>query len=161
MPTASSTAALNRMRQQRRRDTAPEMLLRRELHRRGLRYFVDRAPLPGLRRRADIVFPGVKVSLCIDGCFWHSCPTHATKPKANAAWWEAKLEANRRRDMDTDERLRSAGWLPLRAWEHEDPIAVADRVEAVVRNRKRRGLSTPSGHQVVRGAEGGSHLLKQ
>ena len=76
------------------------------------------------------------MSLHIDGCFWHSCPAHATKPKANAAWWEAKLEGNRQRDLDTDRRLLAAGWLPVRVWAHEDPVEIADRVEAVVRERR-------------------------
>lgn len=124
------------MQQQRRRDTTPELALRRELHRRGLRYFVDRAPLPGVRRRADIVFPGVKVAVEVFGCFWHSCPTHATKPKANAAWWETKLEGNRRRDLDTERLLLAAGWVPVRVWAHEDPVEAATRVEAVILERR-------------------------
>ena len=54
-----------------RRDTAPDLALRHFLHRRGLRYRVHRRPLPDLARRADIVFPGAKVAVFVDGCFWH------------------------------------------------------------------------------------------
>ncbi len=119
---------------QRRRDTAPEVALRSALHRSGLRYRVD-FPLPGLRRRADIAFPAARVAVFVDGCFWHGCPEHGSWPKENAPWWREKIEANRRRDRDTDARLRDAGWLPLRVWEHEPAEAAAERVAEAVRAR--------------------------
>lgn len=122
---AKTSARLSR---QRRRDTKPEVALRRELHRRGLRYFVDRAPLKGMRRRADLVFPRRKVAVYVDGCFWHSCPVHATKPRNNAQWWADKLAANVARDRDTDTRLIEEGWRVVRIWEHEDPVVAAQRV---------------------------------
>src|SRR5579875_2994608 len=71
---ASSPAVRGRMQLQRTRDTAPELAIRRLLHARGLRYRVDVSPLPGLRRRADIVFGPAKVAVFVDGCFWHGCP---------------------------------------------------------------------------------------
>lgn len=114
-----------------RRDTKPELLLRSELHRRGLRFFVDRAPLPKMRRRADLVFPRKKVAVYVDGCFWHGCPIHGTWPKNNAEWWRAKIEGNQARDRDTDKRLVDAGWTVIRVWEHEGLIA-ADRVASAV-----------------------------
>ncbi|MBY4211674.1 very short patch repair endonuclease [Rhodococcus fascians] len=117
-----------RLSKQRRRDTKPEVALRRELHRRGLRYYVDRAPLKGMRRRADLVFPRRKVAVYVDGCFWHSCPVHATKPRNNAQWWADKLAANVDRDRDTDTRLIEEGWRVVRIWEHEDPVVAAQRV---------------------------------
>lgn len=113
---------------QRRRDTKPEIAIRRELHRNGLRYFVDRAPVKGVRRRADLVFPRRKVAVFVDGCFWHCCPLHATYPKNNAQWWADKLAANVLRDRDTDARLAEQGWTVIRIWEHEDPLAAAERV---------------------------------
>lgn len=120
------------MRNTRRRDTAAELALRSELHRRGFRFYVDRPPLRGLRRRADVVFPRRRVAVYVDGCFWHSCPVHATSPKANADWWRDKLEANRVRDRDTDRRLNEAGWSVVRVWEHEDALAAADRVAEIL-----------------------------
>lgn len=125
--TDAATSA--RLAKQRRRDTKPEVALRRELHRRGLRYFVDRAPVKGLRRRADLVFPRRRVAVYVDGCFWHSCPVHATKPRNNAQWWADKLAGNVARDRDTDERLAAEGWTVVRVWEHEAVVEAADRVE--------------------------------
>ncbi|MFD6062546.1 very short patch repair endonuclease [Rhodococcus wratislaviensis] len=131
---ATDPATSARMRAQRRRDTAPELALRRELHRRGVRYYVDRAPMKGVRRRADLVFPRRKVAVYVDGCFWHSCPQHATFPKNNAQWWAEKLAGNVTRDRDTDTRLADAGWTVVRVWEHENPAVAADRVqEALLR----------------------------
>jgi len=135
-PPASSPAARTRMQATRRRDTKPELALRRELHRRGRRYRVDRAPLPGMRRRADLVFPRHKVAVYVDGCFWHSCPLHATTPKTNTEWWTAKLAANQARDRDTDQRLRTAGWTTVRIWEHVPPADAADTVENQLDHRK-------------------------
>ncbi len=133
-PQASSPEALARMVRQRRRDTGPELALRRELYKAGLRYRVDYA-LPGLRRRADLAFPGRRVAIFVDGCFWHGCPRHASWPKANAAWWRSKIEANRSRDRDTDARLADQGWKVIRIWEHETAEAAARDVIELVRPR--------------------------
>ena len=120
------------MEKQVRRDTKPELELRRAVWRLGLRYRVDIAPIPG-RRRADLVFTRARVAVYVDGCFWHSCPAHATIPKANREWWVAKLETNVRRDRDTDTRLSEAGWNVVRVWEHEPVEAAAERIALVVR----------------------------
>lgn len=129
--TDAATSA--RLSKQRRRDTKPELALRRLLHAAGLRYRVDRAPLPGLRRRADVVFTRAHVAVYVDGCFWHSCPVHATHPRNNAQWWADKLAANVARDRDTDRRLEEAGWTVVRIWEHEDPAVAAEKVLSAVR----------------------------
>lgn len=127
------------MSRQASRDTAPEVAVRRRLHAAGHRYRLHR-PVPGLPRRTiDIVFPGPKVAVFLDGCFWHGCPEHATRPKSNADWWRAKLDRNMARDLETTDRLTSEGWTVLRFWEHEDPIAVADLVaQAVEKARNQR-----------------------
>jgi DNA mismatch endonuclease, patch repair protein len=132
-PVPSSPAVSARMSRARRRDTAPELAVRREAHRRGLRYRVD-AALPGLpRRRADMLFGGRRVVVFVDGCFWHSCPVHASRPSANREWWVAKLRRNEERDRHTDSHLRGLGWTVLRFWEHEDPGTVVDAIERAVR----------------------------
>ncbi len=125
------------------RDTAPEMALRRELHRRGLRFRVDRSVLADRRRRVDIVFGPTKVAVFVDGCFWHGCPDHATQPRANSSYWQDKLATNQRRDRDTDRKLEVAGWMVIRIWEHEDPIDAASRIEDAVHQR-RTELRLPS-----------------
>lgn len=119
-----------------RRDTPCELALRSAVHRLGLRFRVD-WPLPGTRRRADLAFVTARVAVFVDGCFWHGCPEHATWPKANAAWWRAKLAGNVARDRDTDAHLRRAGWRVLRFWEHADMVRAARRVERAVRRRAR------------------------
>lgn len=141
--TASSPQLRRKMQDQRSRDTAPELAVRRLVHAAGLRYRVDRAPLPGVRRRADLVFEPARLAVFIDGCFWHGCPEHGNRPRTNQQWWAAKLDRNRQRDRDTDERLKAAGWQVLRFWEHEDPRNAAARIHDVVRHR-------PSAHTPLR-----------
>jgi DNA mismatch endonuclease, patch repair protein len=123
------------MRANRSSDTGPELALRRELHRRGLRYRVHAAPLSSERYRADILFRRARVAVFVDGCFWHSCPEHGSAPTANSAYWRAKLERNVERDRRTDARLADAGWVVVRVWEHEVPEKAADRVVAAVRRQ--------------------------
>jgi DNA mismatch endonuclease (patch repair protein) len=130
----STTAEISaRMSRQGTRDTAPEIALRKELHRRGLRFRVD-YPVPGMpRRRVDIMFTRAQVAVLVDGCFWHSCPEHRTPPRSNAAWWSQKLAANTLRDRATDKHLSDLGWTVLRFWEHDPPAIAADVVEQAIR----------------------------
>jgi DNA mismatch endonuclease (patch repair protein) len=146
VPRASSPDVRRRMERQRRAGTRPEWAIRRLVHAGGLRYLVD-APLPvgGTRRRADLLFRGAEVAVFVDGCFWHACPDHATKPKANESWWAEKLAANVARDRDTDRLLTEHGWTVVRVWEHEDPAEAANRIMQTVRlspraARPRQGL---------------------
>lgn len=133
---ASSPEARARMQSNKSRDTKPELALRSAVHALGLRYRVSAKPLRELRRTADLVFPRAKVAVFLDGCFWHGCPEHYTVASANATFWAEKVEANRARDRDTDGRLAAAGWVSVRIWEHEDPVAAARQVEEVVRARR-------------------------
>ena len=120
----------DRFSRQRRQGTAPELLLRRELHLRGRRFRVQ-ARIPDLpRRRVDLVFTRWHLVVLVDGCFWHGCPVHGVLPGTNREWWTWKLARNSDRDLDTDERLRSLGWEVLRVWEHVPPREAADEVEA-------------------------------
>lgn len=122
----------------RRRDTKPELAVRRAAHALGLRYRVDTRPLPELNRRADLVFPRAKVAVFVDGCYWHGCLEHGTTAKANATYWGTKIQRNRDRDRDTDARLTDAGWAVVRVWEHEDPGDAAAEIAAAVRGRANR-----------------------
>ena len=134
----------------RQRNTAAEMALRSALHRMGMRYRLHQRVLPGSTRTADLAFRSAHIAVFIDSCFWHGCPEHATWPKANARWWAAKIEANKVRDLDTNERLSDAGWRPIRVWEHEDPNVAAVRVVQAVRTGQviSRGSLRSLGHEV-------------
>jgi DNA mismatch endonuclease (patch repair protein) len=71
------------------------------------------------RRSIDVALIGPRVAVFVDGCFWHGCPNHGTWPSRNAAFWREKIEANQRRDRQTDALLKAAGWRVVRVWEHE------------------------------------------
>ena len=133
-PTPTSPAVSAVMRGNRKTDTRPEIRLRSALHRAGLRYrktVLLRAA--DTKARADIVFPGRRVAVFVDGCFWHSCPQHGTAPQANVAYWDAKLQGNVDRDRRVDVALTASGWSVVRVWEHE-VLASLDRcVERIVR----------------------------
>ena len=119
-PFASTEAVRLRMSIQRREGTAPEMALRRALHALGLRYRLHLAPVPTLRRKADIIFTRERVAVFVDGCFWHGCLEHGRRRHdVNGWYWPDKIARNRHRDEDTDRLLSGSGWLSLRFWEHE------------------------------------------
>src|SRR5271156_664108 len=122
------------MRGNRKRDTKPEMALRSSLFERGLRYRVNypiRATKGVRVIRADIVFTAAKLAVFVDGCFWHCCPAHGTRPNRNSHYWDVKLQRNVERDRRYDAMLSEAGWTVMRFWEHEDP----DEAAAIVKNR--------------------------
>jgi DNA mismatch endonuclease (patch repair protein) len=137
-PVSAPVAA--RMARTGRRDTKPEIEIRRLLYARGLRYRVDQPVLEGMRRRADLVFRTARVAVFIDGCFWHGCPEHATWPKHNAEFWREKIEANRQRDRDTDRRLIEEGWSAVRVWEHQNAAQAANYIEGLVRSASPHAL---------------------
>ncbi|WP_427869568.1 very short patch repair endonuclease [Leucobacter luti] len=133
---ASSEAIRKSMQGNHGRDTKPELAVRRLVHAAGLRYRVNARPEKDLRRTADLLFTRARTAVFIDGCYWHGCPKHSTTPATNKDYWEAKLLRNRSRDIETTAVLEERGWLVLRFWEHENPVAVADRVVGSVRSRR-------------------------
>lgn len=121
------------MRGNARRDTRPEIAVRSELHRRGLRFRADLPlRLPTRVVRPDVVFTRARVVLFVDGCFWHCCPIHGNQPRANSDYWSPKLARNVARDRAVDTALGAAGWTVVRAWEHDRPGDVADRVQTTL-----------------------------
>ncbi|OSP41048.1 very short patch repair endonuclease [Streptomyces sp. 13-12-16] len=138
---ASSAARRRNMQAIRSRDTKPEITIRRLVHAAGLRYRVAARPLPDLRRTADMVFRPAKVAVFIDGCYWHGCPEHYVPPKTNSGYWSDKIVRNVKRDRETDEKLREAGWLVLRFWEHEPSDACADKIALAVLARREARLA--------------------
>src|SRR4051794_10097783 len=100
------------MRANRRRDTSCEVALRSELHARGKRFRVDFPVRVGSSRpiRIDVAFPKALIAVFIDGCFWHGCPEHGTRPAANREYWAQKLAENRERDERNSRTLERGGW---------------------------------------------------
>jgi DNA mismatch endonuclease, patch repair protein len=122
------------MRSNRARDTGPELTLRRELLRRGIRgYRLHRKLVPG---RPDLSFGPQKVAVFVNGCYWHRCPRcDLPLPKTHVSFWATKFEANRRRDAAKTAMLKAAGWRVLTLWEcevSENPSGAADRVEELL-----------------------------
>jgi DNA mismatch endonuclease (patch repair protein) len=132
---ASSVIVRQVMQSNRSRDTRPELILRSCLHRRGLRFWVARRPIATLPRTADLVFPGARVAVFFNGCFWHACPRHSQIPNLNAGYWRPKIAATAARDAITDRELSQAGWKVIRVWEHETVGSAVERIARVVRSR--------------------------
>jgi len=135
-PVASSEVVRVQMSRQRRDATAPEMALRRALHARGVRF---RVQLRIGRTRPDLVLTRARVAVFVMGDFWHSCPRHGSRPKANRDWWAAKLDANTERDRRQRTALEREGWHVEWVWECDEADDAADRVVALWRARTGRG----------------------
>jgi DNA mismatch endonuclease (patch repair protein) len=136
----------------RNRDTKPELMLRRELHRRGLRYRL-RSVLFG---KPDLVFPSARLAVFVDGDYWHGntwrlrgyasleayCSTIS-----NGVFWYQKISTNMSRDVKVNEELRSEGWRVLRIWESDIRAsleATADLVQGSVRSQNHATKGTPA-----------------
>ena len=113
----------------RSKDTAPELHVRRIAHALGYRFRLHRRDLPG---SPDLVFPGRKAVIFVHGCYWHrheGC-RRTTTPKTRAEFWQAKFDANVRRDARDIARLEQQGWRTMVVWECEtlDHLALAERI---------------------------------
>lgn len=123
--------AMSRMRS---KDTEPELIIRRLVHARGMRYRKHVSALPGT---PDLVFSRSRVAVFIDGDFFHGWRFPVWRDNLSA-YWQQKIEGNRRRDARNFRKLRNADWLVIRIWQHQvkaDPEACVDRIEEAVRRR--------------------------
>ena len=132
------------MRRVKGRDTAPELAVRRILRAAGVGYRLGGADLPG---RPDLVMKGRRVAVFVHGCFWHGhdCARGARQPKANAAYWTAKIARNRARDAAARAALEASGWRVVTVWECE--MKAADfpaRLVAEVRDQATAGSTSAS-----------------
>ena len=133
----TSTSRSSHLTGRRKTDTEPELLLRRALHAAGARFRLHRRLARGCT--PDIVLPGRRIAVFVDGCYWHSCPKHGRKipwTGPNAQLWEEKMRRNQERDERSTVLAQEAGWTVIRLWEHEvraDPPAAAQKVLAEVR----------------------------
>ena len=129
----------------RTRDTGPEMIVRRLLHRSGYRYRLHRKDLPG---RPDVAFLSQRKAIFVHGCFWHGhgCPK-GRLPKSRLDYWEPKLSGNKERDQRREEELRSMGWDVLVIWQCEtaDLGDLAGRLHGFLADRPVSRAST-AGH---------------
>jgi DNA mismatch endonuclease (patch repair protein) len=120
------------------KNTSPERVLRSALWNTGLRYRLNHKVPAG---HPDIVFPGPKVAVSVDGCFWHGCPDHYSRPRSREGFWAHKLAANTERDNRLTLRLESLGWIVVRIWEHEISSRLGDVIELV--RRATEGVPPP------------------
>lgn len=123
------------------KNTRPELLIRKGLHARGFRYRLHDRKLPG---KPDLVFPGRKAVIFVNGCFWHGHDCHLFKwPASRPDFWQGKIEDNRRRDAEIRKRLQDVGWRSLVIWEcavkgkHRlDPETLLARTAAWIRGEE-------------------------
>lgn len=114
------------MRANRRKNTGPEITLRRALREAGLSGYRLQWKVPG---RPDIAYPGRKVAIFVNGCFWHMCPRcNLPLPRSNQDYWIPKLRRNKERDSEKREALEETGWTVITVWECE----IRTEIEAVV-----------------------------
>ena len=138
-PTPSNARVTAVMRANRKTGTKPEVALRSELHRRGLRFRKNlRLTVGSTATWPDVVFPKARVAVFVDGCFWHRCPEHGGEPNANSWYWTEKLDRNVSRDHWVSDRLQADGWSVVRIWEHVPPTEAAESVEQLVTCAERR-----------------------
>jgi len=112
----------------RAKETALEILVRKELWKKGIRY---RKNVRGLMGAPDIAIKKYKLVVFLDSCYWHGCPEHGVIPKSNREFWEKKIKRNIDRDMEVTKYYKSRNWNILRFWEHEvkqDLDSVIDRI---------------------------------
>ena len=105
---------MSRIRSRGNKDT--ELVLAKLFRANGITGWRRSAPVFG---KPDFIFRKQRLTVFVDGCFWHGCPQHATKPRTNAAFWRKKFTANKARDLLVNRTLRKAGWRVIRIWEHE------------------------------------------
>lgn len=120
----------------RSRDTNPEVVVRRELFRRGFRFRKNMRSLPGT---PDIVLPKYRTVIFVNGCFWHGhkgCRLYSI-PKTNVKFWTDKIERNRERDLVNIQRLETLGWNIVTVWECQlgkaELIGTMQKIEAEIR----------------------------
>lgn len=127
----------------RTRDTKPEVLFRKGLHRRGYRYRLRSTQVPG---KPDFVLPKYRVAAFVHGCFWHRHECHLFKwPATRPCFWRSKLNRNRERDAEVTEAVKAAKWRQLTVWEcalrgpHQIGLGLAlDRTEQWLTSTSRR-----------------------
>ncbi len=128
------------------KNTEPEKRLRSALWSAGLRYRIHAETPVG---KPDVVFPGRRIALFIDGCFWHGCPKHYVRPGSRVDFWAEKLRINVERDRQQTLKLEALGWCVIRVWEHEIYEELQEVVHRVRKIVAGKGLITQPDWRVV------------
>ena len=129
-PTASSEHVKSSMKGNKGKNTKPELLLRSELHKAGLRVRIHY----NLIGKPDIVFPSKRVAVFVDGCYWHGCPKCYKEPKTNTEYWKNKIARNQQRAKTVRRQLNRNGWRVMRVWEHE----LKNNLDKIIKNILKR-----------------------
>lgn len=111
--------------------------MRSALHAAGLRFRKNYRPVLGSRAVVDVAFTRWKVAVQLDGCFWHACPEHGSRPATNTEYWDRKLKLNAERDRRLERVLSDNGWVVLRFWEHERPGEILAKVQETLAERRK------------------------
>jgi DNA mismatch endonuclease (patch repair protein) len=115
------------------KNTKPELILRKALWRNNIRgYRLHWKKIPG---KPDIVFPGKKIAIFVNGCFWHRCPhCQLSLPKSHSEFWQTKFDKNVERDLKKLNELDKLGWKTLVIWECElkDPTKSVDKIRSLI-----------------------------
>lgn len=128
------------------RDTKPEVIVRKLVHRLGYRF---RLHSPNLLGKPDLILPRLNKVIFVHGCFWHlhCCKYGKVIPATNTAFWSKKREGNRERDRRVLRLIRKAGWSALVVWECQtkDRDKLALRLAVFLRERNPRQISSTTG----------------
>jgi DNA mismatch endonuclease (patch repair protein) len=130
------------------KDTKPELILRRGLHAKGIRYRLHRKDLPG---SPDLVFPRYRAVVLMNGCFWHGhdCPLFKL-PTTRRGFWESKINGNKARDLRDIAGLTAAGWRVMVVWECAIKGPARQPIASVLREIE-AWLASPMALSIVRG----------
>jgi DNA mismatch endonuclease, patch repair protein len=110
------------------KNTSPELKLRKLIYSKGVRGYRVHPNIPG---KPDVIFTKYKLAIFVDGCFWHKCPVHFKEPDTRKEFWLEKINQNVERDQIVNLKLKEAGWIVLRIWEHqirENPDVVVTEI---------------------------------
>lgn len=121
------------------KDSKIELLFRKGLWRRGLRY---RKNVNKYFGKPDIVLPKFKAVIFIDSCFWHGCKKHGSMPQTHKIFWKRKIKRNIQRDEDVNGHYKKLGWRKFRIWEHDLKNNSKKIIENFVKQLKKNRTAT-------------------
>ena len=120
-------------------NTAPEVAISHALSRLGYKYKKNYGIY-----NIDIAFPGKKIGIFIDGCYWHCCPLHGHMPKSNIKYWGPKLKRNKDRDLKVNAALKANDWTIIRIWEHDITRHLNHSISKIINRLAKNGVTPNS-----------------